>query len=118
MTSQKRLLAVFAHPDYKTFGTGSTLARYAGDGVGVTVVCATRGESGEITPESDATPETPGDIREAELGIALVIHGVQSLILLGYRDSGMGGSEDNKNPLAFINVPISEVIGRVVRLIR
>ena len=28
MTSKKRLLAMFAHPDDETFGAGSTLARY------------------------------------------------------------------------------------------
>jgi len=118
VTSQKRLLAVFAHPDDETFGSGSTLARYASEGVDITVVCATRGEAGEIAPGSDATPETLGDVREAELRSALKILGVQSLILLGYRDSGMAGSEDNKSPLAFINAPISEVVRRLVGLIR
>ena len=90
--SQKRLLAVFAHPDDETFGSGSTLARYASEGVDITVVCATRGEAGEIAPGSDATSEILGDVREAELRSALKILGVQSLILLGYRDSGMAGS--------------------------
>ncbi len=111
-------MAVFAHPDDETFGAGSTLARYASEGVDITVVCATRGEAGEIAPGSDTTPEVLGDIREAELRSAVKILGVQSLILLGYRDSGMTGSEDNKNPLAFINAPVSEVVGRLVGLIR
>ncbi len=96
MTSQKRILAVFAHPDDETFGAGSTLARYVSEGVDITVVCATRGEAGEIAPGSDATSENLGDIREAELRSALKILGVPSLILLGYRDSGMVGSEDNR----------------------
>ena len=118
MTSQKRLLAVFAHPDDETFGAGSTLARYVNEGVDVTVVCATRGEAGEIVPGSDATSENLGDVREAELRSALKILGVQSLILLGYRDSGMAGSEDNRSPSAFINAPIPEVVSRLLGLIQ
>jgi LmbE family N-acetylglucosaminyl deacetylase len=65
-------LAVFAHPDDETFGSGSTLARYASEGVDITVVCATRGEAGEIAPGSDATSEILGDVREAELRSATV----------------------------------------------
>jgi LmbE family N-acetylglucosaminyl deacetylase len=118
MTVRKRLLAVFAHPDDETFGSGSTLARYADEGVDITVVCATRGEVGEIAPGSNATPETLGTIRVSELRSALNVLGVQSLILLGYRDSGMAGSEDNNNPSAFINVPVTEVVERLVGVIR
>ncbi len=118
MASQKRLLGVFAHPDDETFGSGGTLARYVSEGVDITVVCATRGEVGEITLGSKATPETLGAVREAEIRLALNVLGVQSLVILGYRDSGMMGSEDNKNPSAFINAPISEVIERLVEIIR
>ena len=38
------LLAVYAHPDDEAFGTGGTIARYAGEGVKTYLVCATRGE--------------------------------------------------------------------------
>ena len=118
MTLRKRLLAVFAHPDDESFGSGSTLARYADEGVDITVVCATQGEADEIAPGSSATPDTLGAIRVAELRSALSMLGVQSLILLGYRDSGMAGAEDNNNPSALINVPITEVVQRLVRIIR
>lgn len=118
MRLQKRLLAVFAHPDDETFGSGSTLARYADEGADVTVVCATQGEVGEIAPGSNATSETLGAVRTAELRSALNALGVQSLILLGYRDSGMAGSENNNNPSAFINVPIGEAVERLVGIIR
>lgn len=118
MTSQRRLLAVFAHPDDETFGPGSTLALYADRGVDITVVCATRGEVGEIVPGSEATPETLGEVRESELRSALKVLGVPSLILLGYRDSGMAGTEDNKNPQAFINAPMAEAVGRLLGIIR
>ena len=61
------LLAVFAHPDDEAFGTGGTLAHYAEAGVRTTLVCATRGEAGEIAEGVDATPETLGAVREGEL---------------------------------------------------
>lgn len=118
MTSERRLMAVFAHPDDETFGSGSTLARYADEGVDITAVCATRGEAGEIVSGSYVTPEALGAVREAELRAALNVLGVQSLVLLGYRDSGMARTEDNNNPLAFINAPGSEVVNRLVDLIR
>ena len=43
---KKVLLAVLAHPDDETFGTGGSLAYYANLGVEVHLVCATRGEVG------------------------------------------------------------------------
>jgi LmbE family N-acetylglucosaminyl deacetylase len=115
---RRRLLAVFAHPDDETFGAGSSLAKYAAEGVEVMVVCATRGEVGEIKPESGATRENLGEVREAELKAALDLLGVKSVAILGYRDSGMAGSEDNKNPAALVNAPGSEVVARLVGIIR
>ena len=50
------LLAVFAHPDDEVFGSGGTLAAYAERGVATGLVCATRGEVGEIAAGVDATP--------------------------------------------------------------
>ena len=42
----KNILAVFAHPDDEAFGSGGTLAKYAGEGHHVVLVCATRGDGG------------------------------------------------------------------------
>ena len=42
------ILAVLAHPDDETFGMGGTLALYAQRGVSVHLICATRGEVGEV----------------------------------------------------------------------
>ena len=117
MKSQKRLLGVFAHPDDETFGSGSTLARYADEGVDITVVCATGGEVGEIANGVHATPETLAEVRKAELRSALNVLGVKSMVMLGYRDSGMAGTEDNNNPAAFINIPIEQAVQRLVGII-
>ena len=49
--TQPILLAVLAHPDDETFGTGGTLALYSRRGVKVYLVCATRGEVGAMDPK-------------------------------------------------------------------
>lgn len=112
------LLALFAHPDDEAFGTGGTLARYAAAGADVTLVCATRGEAGEIAEGFDATPETLGQVREGELRCAAETVGVRELIFLGYRDSGMAGTPENNDPRAFVNAPADEVVPQLVGIIR
>ncbi len=47
-----KILAIFAHPDDEAFSTGGTIARYAEAGIDITLVCATRGEAGEISDPS------------------------------------------------------------------
>ena len=49
------LLLTFAHPDDEAFGTGGAIATYAAQGIAVTLVCATRGEVGEISDPTLAT---------------------------------------------------------------
>jgi len=44
----KRMLAVFAHPDDESFGSGGTLAKYAHQDVQVVLLCLSRGEAGNI----------------------------------------------------------------------
>jgi len=112
------LLAVFAHPDDESFSTGGALARYAAEGHPVTLVCATRGEVGEISNFSLATPETLGHVREGELRAAARALGIQNVILLDYRDSGMDGAPENQDRRAFINASETEVVGRLTRIIR
>lgn len=109
---------VGAHPDDETFGVGGTLARYAADGVSVYYACGTRGEVGSISPEYMQGYSTAGEVRWAELKCAGDILGLSGLIYLGYRDSGMPGSEDNRHPLALAAAPVAEVAGRVVKAIR
>jgi N-acetyl-1-D-myo-inositol-2-amino-2-deoxy-alpha-D-glucopyranoside deacetylase len=112
------LLAVYAHPDDEAFGTGGTLARYASEGVATTLVCATRGEVGEIAEGTGATPQTLGEVRENELRCAAETMGVREVIFLGYRDSGMAGTPENQHPQAFINAPADEVVRQLVGVIR
>ncbi|MBV9786987.1 MAG: PIG-L family deacetylase [Chloroflexi bacterium] len=115
---QRSILAAYAHPDDEAFGSGGTLAKYAQSGAQVTLVCATRGEVGEISDPALATPENLGQVREQEMLNAAQALGVSDVRFLDYRDSGMAGTDDNHNPAAFVNVPAEEVVERLVRIIR
>ncbi len=116
--NSRTLLASFAHPDDEAFGVGGTLAHYAAGGVRVVLVCATRGEEGEISDPALATPEKLGEVREGELRCAAQTLGIQEPIFLGYRDSGMAGTPSNQDPRAYVNVPGDEVVARLVGIIR
>lgn len=112
------LLATFAHPDDESFGTGGTLAHCAAQGIHVALVCATRGEVGEIAEPELATPKTLARVRETEMRCAGQALGINELIFLGYRDSGMAGTPENDDPRAFANIPAGEVVPRLVGIIR
>jgi N-acetyl-1-D-myo-inositol-2-amino-2-deoxy-alpha-D-glucopyranoside deacetylase len=118
MERQRTLVLVGAHPDDETFGMGAALAHYVQKGYKVYYVCATRGEAGEAGPEYLQGYQTIGELRTAELKCAEKTLGLTGVIFLGYRDSGMAGSEDNKNPQAFINAPLEQATGRVVKILR
>ncbi|WP_051304307.1 PIG-L deacetylase family protein [Calidithermus chliarophilus] len=83
-------MAVFAHPDDESLGMGATLAKYAAEGVGVYLVCATRGERGwRGLEEEHPGPEAVGRVREAELRAAAGVLGVREVAFLGYPDGGL-----------------------------
>jgi LmbE family N-acetylglucosaminyl deacetylase len=115
---ERRLLCVVAHPDDETFGSGSTLIKYASEGAMVYTACATRGDVGEIAERSNATPETLPQVREREYYDAGKVLGVKRSILYGFRDSGMAGTPDNEHPNAFMNVPLDDVVALVIDTIR
>jgi N-acetyl-1-D-myo-inositol-2-amino-2-deoxy-alpha-D-glucopyranoside deacetylase len=130
----RRLLLVHAHPDDETIGNGATMARYAAEGVGVTLVTCTRGEQGEVIPASlaDLAPR-PGEVgralgryREGELAAALAALGVRDHRFLGeYVDSGMAYAPDGSvvpapwsPPDAFALAPVDEVAGLLAAVMR
>ena len=117
-TTRRTLLAVFAHPDDESFGIGGTLARYAAEGVHVVLACATMGEAGKIHDPSLGTREQLAEIRGRELRCACDVLGISKLHLLGYRDSGMAGSQDNNDPRSLVQANPAEVVGKIVRVIR
>ena len=107
MTDLLKLLAIFPHPDDETLGMGSTLARYAAEGVEVSLVCATRGERGWFDSEGP-NPGLEGlaRIRAAELRCAAECLGLHEVSFLDYID----GEVDQADP--------AEIIGKLVSHIR
>jgi LmbE family N-acetylglucosaminyl deacetylase len=118
MTEELLLLAVFAHPDDESLGIGGTLAKYAAEGIRVSLICATRGEEGEINDPSLGTKEHLAEIRERELRCACDVLGITELHFLGYRDSGMAGTPTNDDPRSLVQANPDEVVDKIVCLMR
>jgi N-acetyl-1-D-myo-inositol-2-amino-2-deoxy-alpha-D-glucopyranoside deacetylase len=112
------LMVVLAHPDDESFGMGGTLAWYASQGVKVRLVCATRGEVGEVEPDLLKGYKTIADLRMHELSCAAQKLGLASVDYLGYRDSGMQGSGDNKNPKSLYHAPLEKVAEKIIVLMK
>ena len=115
------LLSVHAHPDDESSKGASTVARYHAEGVRTVLVCCTGGEAGDILNPAMDTPEVRADIgavRLAELKAATDIIGYDETVMLGYRDSGMPGTEANEDPRSFAQAPLDEAVGRLVDVIR
>jgi LmbE family N-acetylglucosaminyl deacetylase len=113
----RKLLAIFAHPDDEGVIAG-TLAHYANQETEVMLICATKGEAGDIADPTLATPETLAEVRAAELQAACEIIGIRELHFLGYRDSGMADTPPNEHPQALVQADPEEAIGRLVALMR
>jgi LmbE family N-acetylglucosaminyl deacetylase len=97
---------------------GGTLAFYSHKGVDVTLVCATRGEAGDVNEELLREYSSIGDLREAELHCASKKLGLKEVFFLDYRDSGMQGTKDNFHPRALIQVPIERLASDIAYYIR
>jgi len=96
------ILVILSHPDDESFPMGGTLAKYASEGVQVTLVCATRGEAGIPGME----PALAGKLREDELRCAARVLGVREVQFLDYQD----GELDQVDP--------EEIIERLAEVIR
>jgi len=114
----KKILSVLAHPDDESFGMGGTLAYYAERGVEIHLICATRGEVGEVGPEYMADFDSIAELRQAELFCAASHLGLERVHFLDYRDSGMPGSPENDHPRALTSAPLDEVVEKIVSHIR
>ena len=115
------LLAVHAHPDDEASKGAATVARYHADGVHCVLVCCTGGEEGDILNPALANDEVRArlpEIRAEELAASTKIIGYDEVVMLGYRDSGMPGTEANARPENFANAPLEEAVGRMVGVIR
>jgi LmbE family N-acetylglucosaminyl deacetylase len=102
------MMAVTAHPDDESLGFGGTLARYASEGVEVSLVVATRGERGRFGDGQEPHPGESGlgRIREAEVREAAALLGVRHVRFLGYLDGDLD------------QAPTAEATGRIVSHLR
>ena len=113
-----KLLVVLAHPDDESFGMGGTIAFYAQQGVDVYLICATRGEAGDVDDEYLEGYTSIADMRTAELHCAAKTLGIKQFFFLDYRDSGMQDSPANHHPEALVNAEVDEVAAAIVHHIR
>ena len=119
----RRLLLVHAHPDDESINNGATMARYAAEGVHVTLVTCTLGELGEVIPPGlrHLGGAALGEYRLGELTAAMRELGVRDFRLLGgtgrYGDSGMMGLPENEDPRCFWQADVDEAAGELVQVI-
>ena len=106
----KTILAVLAHPDDESFGIGGTLALYASKGCDTYLVCATRGEVGTVDEEHLNGFKDIAELRTTELMRAAKHLGLKNVFFLGYRDSGMPGTEANTHPDAQIESTVLDCV--------
>ena len=116
-----RLLTVHAHPDDESSKGAATVHRYAREGVRCVLVTATGGEEGDILNPAMDRPEVRERlhlVRLDELARAAAIIGYHEVVMLGYHDSGMAGTEANSRPGCFAAADLDEAVGRLVAVIR
>jgi N-acetyl-1-D-myo-inositol-2-amino-2-deoxy-alpha-D-glucopyranoside deacetylase len=123
----RRLLFVHAHPDDESITNGATMAKYADDGVHVTLLTCTLGEEGEIVVDelqhlAADKDDRLGEYRIGELAAAMAALGVTDFRILGgsgrYRDSGMMGEPTNERPDCFWQASVDEAAAHAVQVIR
>jgi N-acetyl-1-D-myo-inositol-2-amino-2-deoxy-alpha-D-glucopyranoside deacetylase len=113
------LLLVHAHPDDEAISTGGVMMKAKAHGHRVVLVTATRGEVGEIYNMDEAASRPRlGEIRTEELKAAGDILGVDRIEFLGYRDSGMVDTADNKDPRSFHQARLEEAAGKLAAVVR
>jgi N-acetyl-1-D-myo-inositol-2-amino-2-deoxy-alpha-D-glucopyranoside deacetylase len=85
----------------------------------VVLATATRGEVGEIhNMDEESSRPRLGEIRTEELKAAGEILGVDRIEFLGYRDSGMVDTADNKDPRSFHQARLDEAAAKLAVLMR
>ena len=117
------VLFVHAHPDDESMGTGGTIARLVAEGVRVDLVTCTDGAEGEIhDPTLDPEEARPrlAQIRSSELACSVSALGDGSIHhhMLGYRDSGMIGTDANAHPDSFWQADLAEAMRRLLEIVR
>ena len=108
----RTVVFVHAHPDDEAIFTGATIRRLADAGARVVLVTATSGELGE--PRVPLRGRTLGQVRDAELERSADLLGVQRLVRLGKRDSGIPVGDD---PRAFVRADLPALARTIAALV-
>jgi LmbE family N-acetylglucosaminyl deacetylase len=111
------LVCLHAHPDDEVMSTGGTMARAKAEGHRVVLVVATNGEHGEL-PDDLGREESIVDRRRTETAASADALGVDRVVWLGYRDSGMTGWEQNDDPSSFLQADVEEAARRLADVLR
>jgi LmbE family N-acetylglucosaminyl deacetylase len=115
-------LAVHAHPDDEASSTGGLYRVLANEGVRTVLVTCTNGECGDALdgakPNADHHDgDEVAKIRAKELDRAVEVLGIDRLIRLGYRDSGMMGWPQNDDADCFWQVPIEVAAKKLAEIL-
>ena len=115
-------LCVHAHPDDEASSTGGVYPLLAAQGVRTVLVTCTNGEFGDapggVKPGSPGhDPDAVATLREGELDRAVETLGIERLVRLGYRDSGMVGWPQNDDPRSFWATRIDEAADRLAAVL-
>ena len=122
MSSDLTFLAVHAHPDDEASSTGGLYRLLANEGVRTILVTCTNGECGDAPdgakPDAD---HHDGDevaaLRAKELDAAVAVLGINRLIRLNYRDSGMMGWPQNDDPASFWSASVDSAAQRLAEIL-
>jgi LmbE family N-acetylglucosaminyl deacetylase len=89
----RRITALFAHPDDETYATGGTLARYAVEGVRLSLYCATDGDAGQTSGIPVSSRAELAGLRRNELHVACEILGVPEIVHGGHTDGALASAD-------------------------
>ena len=115
-------LAVHAHPDDEASSTGGLYRLLADQGVRTVLVTCTNGECGDALdgakPDADHHDgDEVAKVRAVELDNAVKILGIDRLVRLGYRDSGMKGWPQNDDPDSFWATPVADAAQKLAAVL-
>jgi LmbE family N-acetylglucosaminyl deacetylase len=106
----QNLLGIFAHPDDESFYLGGTIAKYAKADWKVELVCATRGQAGDLGPYAGNENVNLGNLRQKELEAAAKLLGCHSVTFMDFKDGTLpeaspGDIEDKLIQLMIVHKP-------------
>jgi LmbE family N-acetylglucosaminyl deacetylase len=107
-----------AHPDDEAIGTGGTMAKARLAGHRVVLVLATRGELGEPVPGVLNDGEELWQRRVQETQRSADELGVDRVVFLDYRDSGMMGEPTNDDPRSFWRADVGAAADELAAILR